>query len=225
MKDMIQFEKMYEYETGFNLTSDTERFGKLLTHYEVYKKIVSLPGEIVECGVFRGTSITRFATFRRMFETDSSRKIIGFDNFNDIYPDTDYEEDQEQREKWMATAGSDSITVDQLESIFETRGFGNYDFIEGDITETLPKYIEKNPHLKISLLNIDIDFVEPTYCSLKYLFNRVVEGGVILFDNYGAFHGDTKGIDIFFQENNLQQVFQKLPYNSRPVYYIKGNKL
>ena len=225
MKDMIQFEKMYEYETGFNLTSDTERFGKLLTHYEVYKKIVSLPGEIVECGVFRGTSITRFATFRRMFETDSSRKIIGFDNFNHIYPDTDYEEDQEQREKWMATAGADSITVEQLESVFETRGFGNYDFIEGDITETLPEYIEKNPHLKISLLNIDIDFVESTYCSLKYLFNRVVEGGVILFDNYGAFHGDTKGIDMFFQENNLQQIFHKLPYNSRPVYYIKGSEL
>lgn len=221
MKNMINFDKMYEYETGFNLTSGPERFGKLLTHYEVYKKIINLPGEIIECGVFRGTSITRFATFRRMFETDSSRKIIGFDNFNDVYPDTGYEEDQEQRLKWMATAGSDSITVEQLENVFNHREFKNYQFIQGDLTETLPMFIEENPQLKVSLLNIDIDFVEPTYCSLNLLFDRVVDGGIILFDNYGAFHGDTKGIDMFFEERGLLKKFKKLSFNSRPVFYVK----
>ena len=40
--------KMYEYETGFSLTADSERYGKLLTHYELYKKIINIPGELVE---------------------------------------------------------------------------------------------------------------------------------------------------------------------------------
>jgi len=221
MKNMIEFERMYEYETGFNLTSDTERFGKLLTHYELYKKIINLPGEIVECGVFRGTSLTRFATFRRMFETDASKKIIGFDNFDDVYPDTEWEEDQTQREKWMATAGSDSITVEQLKSVFDKKGFSNYEFIQGDLTKTLPKYVKNNPQLKVSLLNIDIDFVEPTYCCLDNLFDRIVPGGIISLDNYGAFHGDTKGVDMFFEERNLEKVFQKMSFASRPTYYVK----
>tara|TARA_B100001250_G_C19684244_1_gene737287 strand:+ start:436 stop:1119 length:684 start_codon:yes stop_codon:yes gene_type:complete len=212
---------MYLFETSFHLTADTERYAKLLTHYELYKKIKNVPGDIVECGVYKGTSITRFASFRRMFETDSARKVIGFDNFNNIYPDTAFEEDQEQREKWLEEAGPDSITVKQLSHVFDSLSFKNYEFVEGDITLSLPKYIDQNPHLRIALLNIDIDFVEPTYCSLNLLYDRVCDGGVILLDNYGAFHGDTKGVDDFFNERNLELKINKFPFASRPVYLIK----
>lgn len=218
---MINFDRMYEYETGFNLTANTERFGKLLTHYEAYKKVLEVPGEIVECGVFRGTSLTRFATFREMLETGDSRKIIGFDNFNSDYPDTNWKEDQDQRQRWMQTAGSDSITVNQLEHIFKIHNFTNYDFIAGDITKTLPAYVNRNPQLKIALLNIDIDFVESTYCSLEYLYDRVVPGGIILFDNYGAFHGDTKGTDMFFESINIKPKLKRFSFNSRPLYLVK----
>jgi len=221
MQKMISFEKMYEYETGFNLTADSERFGKFLTHYEMYKRILEVPGEIVECGVFRGTSLTRFAAFREMLETGDSRKIIGFDNFNSDYPDTSWDEDQAQREKWMATAGSDSITTDQLEYVFNTHNYKNYEFIAGDITKTLPEYVDKNPQLKIALLNIDIDFVESTYCSLDNLFDKVVPGGIILFDNYGAFHGDTKGTDMFFESRDIKPTLKRFSFNSRPSYYVK----
>ena len=221
MEKMVNFDKMYEYETGFNLTANTERFGKLLTHYEIYKKILDIPGEIVECGVFRGTSITRFATFREMLETSSSRKIIGFDNFNHTYPNTSWQEDQEQRKKWIESAGSDSITIEQLDSVFQAQNFKNYEFVAGDITKTLPDYVDRNPQLKIALLNIDIDFVESTYCSLKYLFNKVMHGGIILFDNYGSFHGDTKGTDMFFEENKIELKLKRFSFNSRPLYYIK----
>ena len=57
MKSIFDKSRMYEYETGFSLTADSERYGKMLTHYELYKKIIDLPGELIECGVYRGTSL------------------------------------------------------------------------------------------------------------------------------------------------------------------------
>ncbi|ERS85084.1 hypothetical protein Q667_17680 [Marinobacter sp. C1S70] len=82
----IGFEKSkaFYYENGFYLTSDPKRLHKLISHYELYKKIIDLPGEVVEFGVFKGASLIRFATFRECLETFSSRKIFGFDAFGDF---------------------------------------------------------------------------------------------------------------------------------------------
>ena len=68
----------------------------------------------------------------------------------------------------------------------------NLDKLLKQLVDLHPKFIDlsltrlkkllkklKNPHLKISLLNIDIDFVESTYCSLKYLYPKVSKGGIL----------------------------------------------
>ena len=42
------------YENGFYLTSEPYRMGNILAHYELYKKILELPGDVIELGVFKG---------------------------------------------------------------------------------------------------------------------------------------------------------------------------
>ncbi len=37
--------KMHDYETNYHLTMNSERLGKLLTHYEVFKKVININGE------------------------------------------------------------------------------------------------------------------------------------------------------------------------------------
>jgi hypothetical protein len=51
MKEIFRFnfEKQLEYENGFYLTSSPSHTAKSIAHYELYKKITNLPGEIVEC--------------------------------------------------------------------------------------------------------------------------------------------------------------------------------
>ena len=44
----------FYYENGFYLTSQPYRIGNMLSHFELYKKITNLPGDVVELGVFRG---------------------------------------------------------------------------------------------------------------------------------------------------------------------------
>ena len=75
------FENAFDYENGFALTADPYRLGNILAHYELYKKILHIPGDVVELGVFKGNSLIQFATFRHLLENDKSRKIVGFDAF------------------------------------------------------------------------------------------------------------------------------------------------
>ena len=77
MIKMPDFEKSYDYETFFHLTLNTSRLGKFIAHYEAYKMIRSVPGAIVECGVFKGTSFVRFAHFRSLLDNQESSKLIG----------------------------------------------------------------------------------------------------------------------------------------------------
>lgn len=211
--------KLYDYETNYHLTLDVSRLGKLIAHYEAFKMSMEIPGSIVECGVFKGTSLMRFAMYRQLLGNYFSSKIIGFDVFNDDYPDTAYEEDKKIREEWIASAGGSSISEDQLKEVFESSEIKNFELVSGDVLETVPKYVKEHPELKISLLNIDIDFFEANICCLENFYDLVMPGGVILLDNYTHAHGDTKSTDTFFADKKI--LIKKFPFALRPCYIIK----
>ena len=228
MIDLPEFDiqKMYDYETNYHLTMNLDRVSKYVIHYEAMKMIQDVPGAIVECGVFKGTSFARFAIFRELFGNYTSKKLVAFDVFSDDFPDSEFEEDKKIREDWINTAGGSSISTDQLSSVLDKNDIKNYQLIEGDVLETIPRYVNENKGLKISLLNIDIDFVEPTYCALENLFPLVMPGGIILLDNYAgespegiALHGDTKGVDDYFNDKKVK--IRQFPFAGRPCYIIK----
>lgn len=98
------------YENAFYATSTDRRMGKLFAHLELYKKIIDLPGHIVECGVFKGNSFFRFGHFRNIYETQASRKIIGFDMFGD-FPETHYDDDMKYRESFIKETGGGGIKL------------------------------------------------------------------------------------------------------------------
>lgn len=76
--------KKWDYENGFLLTSEPYRIGNILAHYELYKKILEIPGDVIELGVFKGSSIIQFSTFRVLLENEMARKIVGFDVFGEF---------------------------------------------------------------------------------------------------------------------------------------------
>ena len=63
------------YENLFYQTSDKTRIQKIIDHYEIYKKISKLKGDIVECGVFKGVSLIRFLTFREIDKSSKTKKF------------------------------------------------------------------------------------------------------------------------------------------------------
>ncbi|HEQ78466.1 MAG TPA: dTDP-6-deoxy-L-hexose 3-O-methyltransferase, partial [Euryarchaeota archaeon] len=213
------FERSFEYENNFYHSSDITRIGKILAHYELYKMVLDVPGAIVECGVFKGTSLIRFATFRELFGNPFSKQIIGFDTFAE-FPETNFEEDKKMRQYHLDTAGGESISSQQLLDILKHKSIDkNVELVEGDITKTLPEYVEAHPELKISLLNLDTDIYEPSKVILDCLYPRLVKGAVLLLDDYGTFPGETKAVDEYFADKN--EKIQKLPFCMSPCYLIK----
>jgi hypothetical protein len=216
----------YDYETYFHLTLKVDRLAKFIAHYEAFKMVLDVPGSIVECGVFKGTSFARFAMLRELLGNRFSAKLVAFDVFSDSYPKTDFAEDAAVRDHWVATAGPSSIGTDQLEEVLKRQNVTNFELVAGDVLETVPRYVREHPGMKISLLNLDIDFVEPTRCVLENFYERVMPGGVILLDNYAgedaaghSIHGDTKGIDDFFRGRNVK--IRRFAFAARPCYIIK----
>jgi hypothetical protein len=219
MIKLPDFEKSFEYENNFYLSCDNTRLSKILAHYEFYKMIKNLPGAIVDCGIFKGTSLVRFAGFRDLFGNAYSHKIIGFDTFDD-FPETSFEEDKKFRERFIANAGGKSITMEQLNEVLELKNINqNIELVKGDITETVPEYVENHPYLKIALLNLDTDIYEPAVTILEYLYPKIVKGGILLMDDYGEFPGETKAIDDFFSDKNV--TIKKSPFAMTPCYIKK----
>lgn len=219
MIDLPDFEKAFEYENSFYLSSCPSRIGKLLAQYELYKLASDLPGAVVECGVFKGTSLIRFSTFRNLILSDTSQKIIAFDTF-DEFPETQYESDKSKRDDFIKEAGSKSISVEQLKTVLEKKGTAkNVELISGDILETVPAYLKQNPSLKISLLNIDVDIFEPTRVILEYLYPRLIKNGILILDDYGVFPGETDAVDEYFSDKAAD--IKKFPFSNTPSYIIK----
>ena len=93
MIKLPNFEKAFEYENNFYLSSKPDRIAKMISHYELFKLSEKIPGEIIECGVFKGSSLARFSMFRDLFSNSLSKKIIGFDAFGK-FPETKFQNDK-----------------------------------------------------------------------------------------------------------------------------------
>lgn len=214
----FDLETSWDYENGFYLTSHPSRLAKSISHWELYKRITMLPGEIVEFGVFKGASLIRWATYREMLESQHSRKIIGFDAFGK-FPAVQETEDRKFIEAFERTAG-DGITDDELRQVFEAKGFTNYELVKGDIFETLPAYLASHPELKIALLHIDVDVYAPSKMILNTLVERIVKNGLVVFDDYSTVYGETAAVDEFLAEQGGKYFLEKLPYYKIPTYLV-----
>lgn len=220
MIELPNFSKSFEYENNFYLSCDITRMSKVLAHYELYKKVIDLPGAFVECGIFKGASFARFAMFRELLSNPYGKKMIGFDIFGE-FPETTFEADFKKRDSFIAGAGINSISVEQLTTVLENKGVNkNIELVKGDITKTVPKYLEENPELKISILNLDTDLYEPAVTILEYLYPRIVSGGILILDDYGIFPGETQAVDEYFKGKNIK--IHKPSYTMTPCYIIKG---
>ena len=218
MIELPDFSRSFEYENNFYLSCDSSRISKIIAQYELFKKTLEVPGAIVECGVFKGSSLARFAMFRELLMGSLSKKIIAFDTFGQ-YPETQFDSDKKYRERFIQTAGEEGISKEQLVSVLQHKGvYRNAELVEGDITRTVPEYVKQNPELKISLLNLDTDVYEPAVTILEHLFPRMAKGGILLVDDYGVFAGENRAVDEYFEQKEIQ--IRKLPFAQTPCYIV-----
>ena len=223
MKDIrkLSADNYWDYELGYWWFSDVSRFAKTLCHAELYKMIKDLPGTIAEFGVYKANSLIRWLSLREIFETSSSRRIIGFDAFG-AFPNKGLSNVKSDLNfiKEFEKDGGDGLSLEETNLILKAKSFSNYELIDGDIRNTLPDYLKKNTNEKFSLIHLDMDVYEPTAFVLRKLFNQLVDGGIIVIDDYDTVEGATIAVDEFIvQHPNLK--IEKLPHNNIPSFIRK----
>ena len=218
MIKLPNYKKAFDYENDFYLSCESSRIAKSIAQHILFEKTVHIEGDVVECGIFKGSSFLRFAMYRKIHNVEN-KKLIGFDSF-DIFPETGYEEDKHLRERFIKGAGDMSISCQQLTDVLSYKSCSNnVSLIQGDITKTVPEFVDKYKDAKISILNIDVDIYEPTVTILEHLYPLVSKNGIIILDDYMTFPGETKAVNEYFKSTNV--VIEKPLFANTPHYIIK----
>jgi len=204
---------------------------RFLTKWELFKLNLSAHGSVVECGVFAGGGLISWMQFSAILEPyNHQRRVIGFDTFSG-FPEPVPQDTQHGSSEHLRYGGLDTSreTVDELHALIalhdRNRPLGHIEKTElvvGDATQTIPKYVENNPHLLISLLYLDFDIYEPTKTALEHLLPRVSRGGIVAFDelNCPEFPGETTAL---LESLDLSRVkLERLPYDPYISYFIRG---
>lgn len=205
----------------FLLTGKLDRFAKLWARYDLFKMVVDLPGDIVECGVFQGTGVLYWARMIQAYNPLSRRKVIGFDTFEG-YPDTmKGKQDIDSSEAFMKEADYSGISAAKIMEIARELGLDHrIELVRGDATNTIKEYVEEHGGFRAALVNLDFDIYEPTRAALESLYEIIVPRGIVVFDEYAVHEwgGESKAADEFFKDKNV--VFKTFPWGFSPTAYM-----
>ena len=217
----------YNSFNNFIFSNDIKLLGKMLLRYDFFSKVKELPGDIVEIGVFKGSGIATFSKFIEIYCPNSNKKIVGFDIFDVNSADEILKKDGEFSKDKMQTVYSkvneSELTINSVSNRLDLMNINKkYILIEGDVADTIPIFLKENPGFKISMLYIDVDLERPTYIALKYLWDRILPGGIILFDEY-EYHkfDESVGVDKFLKEFNLPYDLKSTNFMAPTAFMIK----
>jgi hypothetical protein len=197
--------------------------------WDFSKKVLNsdVPGDFVECGVWKGGSAGIMGMALEKFDADHHRKLHLFDSFEGLPEPSEL--DGEGAAIYSGGVSSGKLeSVHQCEAgIDEVKNFlfnhlslaeERLIFHQGWFQDTLP-LLKEHPS-KIALLRLDGDWYESTKVCLDYLYDRVPKGGVIILDDYFCWEGCKKAADEFRAARGI--VDQIVRVDHEAVYWIKS---
>lgn len=174
---------------------------RFIERYELFQLIKQVPGNILECGVGSGYGLMSMAHLCSIFEPfHYVRRLVGFDTFEGFPGFSEQDFGNKTKAEHMKVGGLKFDTYETLQEAIRlydmNRPVGHIEKIElrkGDISDTLPKYLEEDPSMVVALLYLDMDLYKPTKDALDLLIKRMPKGAVIVFDelNHTDYPGET----------------------------------
>lgn len=170
---MEQYKDLYKeiINQGITMVSE-ERFDNIIKYKDNISKI---KGDIVECGVWAG-GMSIFLS--KLFPT---KNIWVCDSYEGCQNPSEgkYQFNEERHDK-----GLYSVSLEEVTENFNRHNLPpdpRIKFLKGFVKDTLrPEVCEIK---KISLLRVDVDSYSATLEVLDYLYSKVVENGMVIFDD------------------------------------------
>ena len=220
-----EFQAIFEKSAKFSMTSTANRYSL----YQAIKYLVKhdIPGDIVECGVWRGGS-TMVAASTLLALGDTKRRIWLYDTFEGSTEPGDIDVraydgakakkiwkdwNDSHEEKWI------SSPLEDVKRNMVSTGYpeDKFMYIQGMVEDTIPNTTPD----AIALLRLDTDWYQSTYHELNNLFPIVSKNGVLIIDDYGWWKGSKEATDQYFNKLNVPVYLNRVDVSCRLV--VKTN--
>lgn len=195
----------------------------------------NIEGVFVECGVYEG--YFQETWINTLKKTNSIRDIYLYDTFTGLVEPGEYDYtckdtklcnwDKDKTHKyWSENIINDKVNnwcyapLEKVKYKLYLTGYPqNYlHYVVGDVMETL-KDKTTIPE-KIAMLRLDTDWYESSKYELEQMYDNVVTGGLIIFDDYYHWDGQRRATDEFFLSRNISYNFVDIG-NSKSAAIIK----
>jgi hypothetical protein len=185
---------------------------------------LGIPGDFVECGVFRGGASFLMADLLRQAGV-RDRKVWLFDSFEGMPPAEEI--DGSAARAWEVDTGGEWYFNNVTASLEEVRqgaarlGLERYvEFVKGWFDQSLPAH--RNRIGTIALLRLDCDWYASVRSCLDNLYDQVADGGFIVLDDYYTFEGCAIAIHEFLGERKLSHRIETVMDGSNGDRYCQS---
>jgi hypothetical protein len=200
-----QFWALHDQVAPYTMTSP-ERLEAVRSAVR-YVVAAGIPGDIVECGVWRGGSSMMAAL--ALDELGERRQMWLYDTFDGMSEPTDRDR------KWSGELAEDELQSSERKAgAWSTWAFATLDdvranmlrtrvneadlrFVAGKVEDTIPAEVPAS----IAVLRIDTDWYESTRHELEHLYPLLQPGGVLIIDDYGHWQGARQAVDEYFEDD------------------------
>ncbi len=181
------------------------------------KTILSLDGDIAECGVFQGSTLIPIALFAQ--RRPSRKHVLGFDSFEGLDDTVTFDitlgGDDEARKR---VGGFSGTSYERL--LEKARRFGlerAVSVVKGYFHETLGRYANH----RFCFVHLDCVLYQSYKECLDFFYPRLVKGGVILLDEYldPPWPGCTQAVDEFLADKPERPL--AIESDNQVKYYLR----
>ncbi len=204
------FDEPTELVNQFPVYAGYVNAARCLMFYDLYTKTLELNGHIGDFGTYKGFSFLWFAKLVKLMEPYNTTTVHGFDWF-----------------KGMAGAVNDNpefngkYTADdeRINKILELQGLDNIAYLHKmDLSKELNNFLSDNPHMRFKLVFVDCGIKDVLSHTIKYIWPRIVNGGVLILDHYNmsVSPSESNVVDSIIGDRSIQT----LPYVRQPSGFV-----
>jgi hypothetical protein len=178
-----------------------------------------VPGDIVECGVWRGGSMMAVA-LALLARGDTQRHLYLYDTFEGMSEPTAADRSHDgvsaQLQLERTARGQGVWCEAGLEDVQANLWSTGYPrerihFVQGRVEDTIPATLPQ----QIALLRLDTDWYESTRHELQHLYPRLQSQGVLIIDDYGHWQGARQAVDEYFAGSVPPAYLHRVDYTAR----------
>jgi hypothetical protein len=182
----------------------------------------NIEGVLVECGVDAG--VFEEIWINELIKNNTVRDIYLYDTFTGLTEpgENDYTckdavlfnmSKENVHNEWKSKIINETTNnwcytpLEIVKNRLNSKGYpeNKLHYVVGDVMETLKN--KNNIPEKIAVLRLDTDWYESSKYELEQMYDNVVCGGVIIFDDYYHWEGQRKATDDFFKKINMNYQF------------------